>query len=153
MTCKSSERGPQSNLSFAQREQIGRLSSKPRQRASNLSNIDLADAYRISGDGLGMWSSLWSEDDQPSLESKRLECGKHFLVIEAYDVGSLGKSHSKLNFDVLDRLTSWSCDTYLCALHTRSRTYTKKRTVIGCDCSFGAVLFRLTKITGAAEQF
>ena len=57
MTCKSSERGPQSNLSFAQREQTGRLSSEPRQRASNLSTIDLADAYRISGDELGMWSS------------------------------------------------------------------------------------------------
>ena len=50
MTCKSSERGPQSNLSFAQREQTGRLSSDSRQYASNLSTTDLTDAYRISGD-------------------------------------------------------------------------------------------------------
>jgi hypothetical protein len=57
MTCKSSERYPQSNLSFAQREQIGRLSSKSRQRAFELSNIDLADLYRISDDEFGMWSS------------------------------------------------------------------------------------------------
>jgi len=78
MTCKSSERGPQSNLSFAQREQTGRLSSEPRQRASNLSTIDLAHAYRILGDGLGMWSSPWSEDDRPSLDSESVECGKHF---------------------------------------------------------------------------
>jgi hypothetical protein len=56
MTCKSSERGPQSNLSFAQREQIGRLSSKSRQCAFELSTIDLADSYRISGDEFGMWS-------------------------------------------------------------------------------------------------
>jgi hypothetical protein len=57
MTCKSSERYSQSNLSFAQREQIGRLSSKSRQRAFELSNIDLADSYRISHDESGMWSN------------------------------------------------------------------------------------------------
>jgi hypothetical protein len=57
MTCKSSERYSQSNLSFAQRERIGRLSSKSRQRAFELSNIDLADSYRISDDESGMWSS------------------------------------------------------------------------------------------------
>lgn len=94
MTCKSLERGPQSNLSFAQREQTGRLSSNSRQRASNLSTIDLADSYRISGDEFGMWSNPSNEDDQPSLDSKSVECEKHFLVVEGSDVGSLGKSHS-----------------------------------------------------------
>ena len=92
MTCKSSERYPQSNLSFAQREQIGRLSSKSRQRAFKLSNIDLADSYHISDDGFGMWSSPWSEDDQPWLESKEVEWGKHFWVVVTYRV--LVESHS-----------------------------------------------------------
>ena len=92
------------------------------------------------------------ERGRPTIAGQQ-ECRVWEAFLEACDVGSLGKSHSKLNFDVVDRLTSWvekHDDTYLCALRTRSRSFTNKR--IGCGCSIAAVLLCLTKITGATQE-